>query len=412
MSAAPNILPVETVSITEWIKQALTSDTLPPTTSIYLNGQSERPEVKEAIETLALIHKVSSHEGAKKTWDDRVAKTIPDIAEIVNRPKLIHHISEFEFEPPVEWLIPNEVPDKAFTVIYGQSGAAKSFLAIDYAAQVAREREIIYVAAEGKSGYFARYSAWLKHCGYMKPGKFNLVPKAIQLLKENEVSQFIEECRSYKPALIIIDTLSRSMVGGDENNQKDMGMFVHSCDMIREQLDCAVIVVHHTGKTGDNERGSSVLRGAADMMISVSNEEGIIKIGCGKAKDSKPFEHRYCRLQEVTITQNKMDIVSCVLEMWQKVRFDQNALSANQTRLLECLSSELFSEGVRAPDLKAYSNIQGSSFYSALNILMKRGYVYKKGRGAKIDPVVISQKGMDWIRSKANPDGIEKGMEL
>ena len=412
MTAAPNILPAQTVTVTEWIKSALTSDVIVPTSAVHMNGYGERPEVKEAVESLAIVHKQGGVKAVDVAWKEHVAKTVPDIAEVVNRPKLIHHISEFEFEPPVEWLIKDEVPDKALTILYGQSGAAKSFLAIDYAAQVAREREIVYIAAEGKSGYYARYNAWLKHCGYMKPGKFNLVPKAIQLLKDNEVESFIEECLPYKPALIVIDTLSRSMVGGDENNQKDMGLFVHACDVIRERLDCAVIVVHHTGKTGDNERGSSVLRGAADMMISVTNEEGIIKIACGKAKDSKPFPHRYCRLQEVTIIQNKQEVVSCVLEMWQKVRYDDKQLSANQTRLLECLASELFSEGVRAPDLKAYSNIQGSSFYTALNSLMKRGYVYKKGRGAKIDPVCISAKGMDWIHAKANPEGVEMGMEL
>lgn len=401
----------EAITIYEWIKSALSSASIVPSSDIRLNGYGERPEVREAIESLVMAHKTGGFKGATTAWNEQIAKSIPDIAAVINRPKMIYHISEFELEAPVEWLIENELPAKALSIIYGQSGAAKSFLAIDYAAQIARERNIIYIAAEGKSGYYARYHAWLKHCGYHKPGKFNLVPKAVQMLKDGEVNEFIEECLPYKPAVVVIDTLSRTMVGGDENNQKDMGLFVHSCDMIREKLDCAVLVIHHTGKTGDNERGSSVLRAAADMMISVTNEEGIIKIACGKAKDSKPFPHRYCRLQEVTITQNKQEVVSCVLEMWQLVRFDDNQLTPNQTRLLECLASELFSEGVRAPDLKAYSNIQGSSFYTALNSLMKRGYVYKKGRGAKIDPVCISAKGMNWITAKANPEGVESGME-
>lgn len=397
------------ITLIEWIKSTLSSSIIIPSSNIHLNGYGERPEIREAIASLELAHKAGGEKGAQIAWNEQIAKVIPDIAAKINKQKLIYHISEFELESPVEWLIDNEVPDKALTVLYGQSGSCKSFLAIDYAAQIARERNIIYIAAEGKSGYYARYHAWLKHCGYKKPGKFNLVPKAVQMLKENEVNEFIEACLDYKPAVVVIDTLSRSMVGGDENNQKDMGLFVHSCDMIREKLNCAVMVIHHTGKTGDNERGSSVLRAAADMMISVTNEEGIIKIACGKAKDSKPFPHRYCRLQEVTITQNKQEVVSCVLEMWQLVRFDDAQLTPNQVRLLECLASELFSEGVRAPDLKAYSNIQGSSFYTALNSLMKRGYVYKKGRGAKIDPVCISAKGMNWIASKANPEGTNSG---
>jgi archaellum biogenesis ATPase FlaH len=390
----------------KWLRAAIKDDIISLPEKDKLNGYTNRPEVWEAMESVRLAHQQGGAKGAAQAWNEQVARVIPDIAEIVNQPRMIHHISEFENEPPIEWLVKNEIPKHSLTVIYGSSGAGKSFAAIDYAAEIAMKENIIYVAAEGLSGYYARYAAWLKHNGHKKPGKFNLFPKSLQILKPEDVDRFIEEASDYKPAVVIIDTLSRCMVGGDENNQKDMGLFVYGCERIQRALDCTVIIVHHTGKTGDNERGSSVLRAAADMMIAVSNEEGLVKIACGKSKDTKPFMHRYCRLLEVEITQNGQKVVSCVLEAWQHVKVSVNELTPNQARLLECLASNLFQEGVRAPDLKGYSNIQGSSFYSALNSLIKKGYARKMGKGAKIDPVVITSQGMIWIQEKSrfNPE--------
>lgn len=392
--------------VTKFIKSALSDTAIILPDKTQLNGYSARPEVWEAITSITEAHKIGGVNAAKTAWEDVVGKTIPDIAEAVNRPRLIKHISEYEHTPPIEYLVKDEVPARSLVVIYGASGACKSFLAIDYGGEIAVKHNIIYIAGEGESGYYARYNAWLKHCGHKKQGKFQLVANALQLLKTGDVDAFIEEARDYSPAAVIIDTLARSMVGGDENNQKDMGLFVYGCDMIRKALNCTVIVVHHTGKTGDSERGSSVLRGAADMMIAVTNEEGIVKIACGKSKDSKPFMHRYCRLQEVEVVQNGVKVVSAVLESWQRVKVDIKDLTPNQARLLEVLASELFSQGARASDIKGYSNITNSSFYTALNSLIKKGYAKRLGKGASIDPVIITLTGMDWIRdkSKINPE--------
>jgi RecA-family ATPase len=51
----------------------------------------------------------------------------------------------------------------------------------------------------------------------------------------------------------VIDTLARSMAGGDENAAKGVGEFIAAIDRLRG--DHAALVVHHTGKDGDRERG-------------------------------------------------------------------------------------------------------------------------------------------------------------
>ena len=65
----------------------------------------------------------------------------------------------------------------------------------------------------------------------------------------------------------MIDTLSRSMRGVDENTAKDMGIFVDNCERIGRHFGCIVIVVHHAGKNADNgAKGSIALPAAADVM--------------------------------------------------------------------------------------------------------------------------------------------------
>lgn len=47
-----------------------------------------------------------------------------------------------------------------------------------------------------------------------------------------------------------------------------MGRFVAALDRLREQTGAAVLGIHHAGKTG-TDRGSSSLRGAADVFAKV-----------------------------------------------------------------------------------------------------------------------------------------------
>ena len=59
-------------------------------------------------------------------------------------------------------------------------------------------------------------------------------------------------------ALIVVDTLARSMGAGDENTAKDIAMFIRNCDLLRQSTGAHVMLIHHTGK--DEGRGARVRR--------------------------------------------------------------------------------------------------------------------------------------------------------
>ena len=59
-------------------------------------------------------------------------------------------------------------------------------------------------------------------------------------------------------AMIIVDTLSRSIPGGDENSPSSSTSVISACYKIRGETDANLLLVHHSGKNLDaKDRGHS-----------------------------------------------------------------------------------------------------------------------------------------------------------
>lgn len=219
------------------------------------------------------------------------------------------------------------------------------------------------------------------------------------MLDEKSVADFIDDIRSIKPRLVVIDTLIRCFHGGDENSSKDMGIFTDACDRIRKEFGCAVVILHHVTKSTGTERGSGALRNNMDSMIEVVNDEGVIKVICSKTKDTTHWPTEYYKRQEVEIEQNNQKVTSCVLMEWQFVKTGTDELTQNQSTVLEILASDAYFDcGVRSSELAAVTNIARSTLFSVLRTLMRRGYARKPPK--KSDPYFVTNEGMELIKRK------------
>lgn len=216
-----------------------------------------------------------------------------------------------ELEPP-EWLIENIIPKESMSIVYGNPGQGKTFLVLDWCLSIATGKAfrggndtvhfpvekgvVVYVAAEGARGIKTRVQAWEREHG-IRATDLYVVQKAVQLAQKEHRDGLIEGLRhlSGTPILVVFDTLSRCMVGMDENSAQDVSLFIKSADVVRDELNCAVTIVHHSTKDGTTERGSSALRGAADAMYKVSrNDSRLIEMKCDKMKDAQePDEQRF-----------------------------------------------------------------------------------------------------------------------
>lgn len=221
--------------------------------------------------------------------------------------------------PPKEWLIDSLIGKGDLGMVYGGSGTGKTHVIVNFIIEactggsfanrfkVNRPLSVAYCAGEGVSGLPARFKAAMAAKGIEKLDNFRLSKQAPQLHADKQgqrpdahIGQFVTAYQQgqaegrYKPLdLLIIDTLHSATIGADENSAGDMGRALESCKEAIRMLDCAVILVHHTGKNGESERGSSSLRGAMDVMIQIKrvSEVGTKAIlQCTKLKDGEEWK--------------------------------------------------------------------------------------------------------------------------
>ena len=199
-------------------------------------------------------------------------------------------------DEPVNWIIDNVLPDKGFAALYGPPGSYKSFIALDIAEAVATGRAwmgnevskpgaVLYIAGEGHGGIGARIKACkINHQTkdgaqiYVIRYQLNLRSSAddFNLLMES-IDALIERT-GIELRLVQIDTLARAFGGGNENDSQDMGAFIHNAGKLQRKLDCALMVLHHSGKDQTKGlRGHSSLLGAVDTQLELLKLEQVVK---------------------------------------------------------------------------------------------------------------------------------------
>lgn len=224
------------------------------------------------------------------------------------------NFKDLEDLPEPEWLIQNVMPAGCLTTLYGAPGSAKSFLALDAAlciatgtkfhSTVTKTGRVVYSLGEGIRGLRWRIEAWcLAHPAAdrkMILENFVVIPRAVHLLEDFDVSCLFNTIEKQKSVdLLIIDTLARALVGGDENSAGDVGRAIAVCDNVRDMTGSATLLVHHTDAAGTKARGSTALPGASDCMIRMNKDfnQNVINISCTKMKDAEPFKTVYFDLK-------------------------------------------------------------------------------------------------------------------
>jgi hypothetical protein len=172
-----------------------------------------------------------------------------------------------------------------------------------------------------------------------------------------------------------------------------MGLMIEACGEIQRVTGAAVLLVHHTGKSGASEWGSSALRGACDVMIELTNDDGQIALICSKMKDAPEFTARYFQLLPMQIEEERESCV--VVPGAQVTQTRRDPLSHNQRRVLEALRLEVFAEsGAKTAALIQTSGVSGGSIYRVLSVLKRLGYVQQAQSG---DPYFITAVARDTI---------------
>lgn len=337
--------------------------------------------------------------------------------------------------PKRDWLIKDLMLAKSFGVVYGPPGSGKSFLLADMMLTCAAGavgtgdspeefREwfeyrtnpfgVVYVVAEGADDFMVRLHAWRLTRGVAADAviPFVFLPTSVDLGKEEadaerlkaEIAAIDLEMRvrcGVGVGAVVIDTVSRALAGGNENDSAVMGAFVRNCEGIGKSLGIAVIGVHHGGKEGGKgPRGHESLLGAADFSIEVTprGEDNPLhtwivrklKAGAGGA------QHRFIlKPMTVDVDEDGDPITSCTVVSQRdkgagsEGEADRNAITptASELEFLRVLSDTIRDAGVAPPTGEDRLKNMSSMVYQIVHAdVVKNAY---------IDLYKISETGTD-----------------
>lgn len=319
--------------------------------------------------------------------------------------RLFWHVDELDTLPLAEWLIKPILLQNSIAFIVGDTGTLKSFQAIDWALGLAQEKPVAYIAGEGQSGYKTRVAAWKKY--HKKPGGNCHFSKAsLQPANLEQLPVIIAAMKELKPAFIVVDTLNRAAIGLNENDQRDMGLFIDALARLRDETGACILVVHHTNR-GGAERGSSALKDGADTFIKCEKEGDLVKVSCEKQKDRKPFDEYYVGIEVIELPEyvysdgDIADSLVIVRKDNAEVAGDTGRVMGNNLEVLKALAAEIFREtGATVKRLQEHlggkwDTDSGKTRISrALNNLLKMQYVSQSRKG---EPYTITQAGLDVV---------------
>ncbi|MEE2056602.1 AAA family ATPase [Rhodococcus artemisiae] len=177
--------------------------------------------------------------------------------------------------------------------------------------RIYRSGPVVYAAMEGIFGVRQRFIAWC-HQNRVDPseldGEMFTMEGQFILANERHVAALITEVQQRGAILLALDTRARITVGLDENSSRDQTIAIDALDLIVRETKAAVLVAHHSGRSGTNPRGSSAWDGGLDSDLRFQNEDKhkdkTFTIECYKHKYGPDRCTHSFKLQTITVPES------------------------------------------------------------------------------------------------------------
>ncbi|MEH2485772.1 AAA family ATPase [Bradyrhizobium sp. AZCC 2230] len=260
-----------------------------------------------------------------------------------------------------------------FSLFVAKPGTAKSVLLCDIGCHIAAGREwhgrnvkqglVVFFAAERKGLTERRVAAWRKKHGLggipfvVVGGKLDLTGGLLDAKMLAATIKTLETKCEHKCNLIIVDTVTRTFGGGDQNASKDMQRFIQSVDELSRATGAHVAAIHHSGWEGDRGKGAIDLDGAIDVSFGVSvNGSGPSKVFtllCTGANDGEEGPVTSFRLDSVELGTNADGDVTTAPVVVQAdaapSKTDGSNLKGNAAKALQSLKAAVEADGESPP---------------------------------------------------------------
>ena len=269
----------------------------------------------------------------------------------------------FMQRPAPRWIVKGLVPEGDLLVLFGETGAGKSFVALDIFGAVARgvpwrglrvrQRRVAFIVAEGGGGFRNRLCAYRQHHG-AAPGVL-VMHAAPNLMERGDATEVAKALAAAGGAdIVVVDTFAQTTPGANENAGEDIGKALKNCRGISQALGGALVVlVHHTGKdTTRGARGWSGLKAAADAEIEVGRAPAGRYLRTSKQKDGDDGLEWGFALEVVTvgIDEDGDEITSCVVREAEVPKADAGKKLGKVEAIVNDTIQSLLTVGAEALD--------------------------------------------------------------
>lgn len=228
-----------------------------------------------------------------------------------------------KIEPP-EWLLDDCLPAGGYALLVAAAKSFKTFIALDMALTIAtgglmmdpkqrlwapnKAGRVLYVLGEGRANVANRIKAWeTLHNAGQAAGNFFLgdpVPHPESEQWDPFIKTALDASEGEPYALVVLDTIGRSMQGRNVNAQEDASQFTMLVQELQRGLGGTVLALAHVGH-GQAERatGSQVWDADPDTVLIAERADPkgfAVDISMRKQKDAPEWEaRRHATLQKV-----------------------------------------------------------------------------------------------------------------
>ena len=243
---------------------------------------------------------------------------------------LFQKLSDLKPQSP-QWIVNGYLEQDTLAIVFGASGAGKTFVVADlslcvstgheYHGHAVEQGPVAYVSGEGNAGFSRRTAAWLIHNGVDSDDALFFKSVKGVTLADDTIEDILRELNAIRSAagelkLIVFDTLDRSISGVEDSNE-DVKAYLDFCDMIRNEFNCTVLVVAHVGHAAqDRAKGSTKLRDRMDASYAVKSVgDHCVELKPTKMKDAmEPEVMLFTKVTIDVVTEDGEVVSSLALE--------------------------------------------------------------------------------------------------
>lgn len=225
--------------------------------------------------------------GAFSTTSADQASEQDELAELLARCGRVDWVEAFNTEWEQEWFVPGFIAAQRGHSLYSDAGTGKSVIIRQGCAELATQRVVLGTQAfsrpivvlyfDHENSVLGDVVPHLKPLGYAPEELENLVflsfPNMAELDTKQGGLEFERLLDHYKPELVVLDTVSRT-ISQDENLNKTWLDFYRFAGAKLKAREIAYIRLDHSGKVESRgQRGGSAKKGDLDLVWHLSSTE-------------------------------------------------------------------------------------------------------------------------------------------